>query len=534
MNVTKLFLERDGGGELTHLGSASSRICRTSGDLRVRVGNLAAALREFGVGSGDVVLIVGLSSVEMAESILAAMNIGAAAVPFSPMLGVTHLSDVIARLAPKCCIFDDCPDPSVRRALETRGCALIPLKATAETTAYGWTPYEKIIDRHAATLAFADYEDGQPALVLHGSGSSGSLKAVAMTHGALLRFFEYHNFVYSQYSDGPGSLTGTGALITGLPLTHLAGLALCLQGLMSARRTFLMGFFLPDAFLKLVEEARCAFVMLVPSLYRSLLREPYLQQMDKSALRFCITGGEPCSFELITRIEQAFGVPVVTAYSMTECLSGIGHLRHDLFARRVKPGSCGRQIFGEVALRDAEDRQQPEFGELWVRNATVRACYLDGHLNDEKLISGWFRTGDLFYRDSDGDFFHRGRTDDMFIVNGKNIYPSEIELLLMKHPAVEIACAAPVEMPGKGPVPAVLVVARQRVSIAELQEFFMKNGASHAVPRLIRLADAIPLIGPGKIDRPAAIRLLRQAALEASLESPAPSPERHSHDRTRV
>ncbi len=515
MNITKLFVGHGGRSELTHLSSATSRVSRTAGELTANVANLCGALTALNVRPGDVVLILGLSRVEIAESILAAFNIGATAMPLSPLLGAAHLTSVIDRMRPKCCVFEDLPEPSVRQRLQEHAVIMVPLKETPETRARGWKPYRQVIAMDGASLTFPDYPDDHRALVLHGSGSSGSLKAIGMTQGALLRFFEYHNFVYSQYSDGPDTLSGTGPLITGLPLTHLAGLATCLQGLMNGRRTFLMSFFLPDVYLKLMEEVRCPFVMLVPSLYRRLLHEPYLRKMDKSALRFCITGGETCSLELATQVEEAFGAPLVTAYSMTECLSGIGHRRHDLFARRLKPTSCGRQIFGELSLRDADGREQADFGELWIRNATVHRCYLDSRLNEERpAADGWFRSGDLFHRDADGDFFHRGRIDDMFICNGKNIYPPEVELLLMKHPAVELACAAAVQLPGRGPVPGAVIVARQPVSEAELQEFFMKNGPSHAVPQVIRFAANIPLIGPGKIDRPGVTRLLAQPPVE--------------------
>jgi long-chain acyl-CoA synthetase len=237
--------------------------------------------------------------------------------------------------------------------------------------------------------------------------------------------------------------------------------------------------------------------------------------MDKSALRFCIIGGEPAPAELLLEISRAFGVPVTTVYSMTECLSGIAHHRRDL-ATRVKPGSCGKPFFGEVSLRDSQGREQSEFGELWVRNATVRACYTDPALNEERLHGGWFRTGDLFSRDEDGDYFHRGRADDMFICNGKNIYPVEIEGLLSGHAAVEMACAGPVTLPGKGPVPGVLIVTRSPVTEAELQAYCMRHGASHAVPQVIRFVASLPLLGPGKIDRQGAQRLLQQSFAAAS------------------
>jgi acyl-coenzyme A synthetase/AMP-(fatty) acid ligase len=233
--------------------------------------------------------------------------------------------------------------------------------------------------------------------------------------------------------------------------------------------------------------------------------------MDKSALRFCVTGGEPCSEALAEEIEESFGVPLVTAYSMTECLSGIGHSRRELFARDVKRSSCGRQLFGEVKLCDRDGVEQPLEGELWVRNATVHRCYLQPHLNESRFHQGWYRTGDLFCRDENGDFFHRGRADDMFICNGKNLYPLELETLLARHAAIDAVCAAPVTTADKGIVPAVLVVGRDSLSESEVQEFCSRLAPSHAIPQVVRLVTALPTLTTGKTDRKRAAQWLQEA-----------------------
>jgi acyl-CoA synthetase (AMP-forming)/AMP-acid ligase II len=508
MNITRLFLGSNTDSELTHVASASVRVRRTTDELRANVASLAQTLLELGVRTSDAVLILGGSRVEIVESILATFNIGAVAVPVSPLLGTTHLNAIVARMRPSCCIFEDPPDRSVQAALGD--CVMIAIKASAESTAHGWKRYRDLLGGSPRSLAFPAYRQDHRALVIHGSGSSGALKAVAMTHEELLTFCEYNRLVFAQYSDGPDVLTSSAATVSSLPLTHLAGLGNCLLSLLTGQRAFLLSSFVPENYLRLVEETRCAHILLVPSLYRSLLREPYLGKMDKSALRFGIVGGEPCPHELLQQIEHAFSVPLVSVYSMTECLSGIAHHRRDLFSGRVKRGSVGKQFFGELSLRDTQGKEQSSLGELWVRNATVHTCYLDAQLNEERLQHGWFRTGDVFFRDADGEYFYRGRTDDMFVCSGKNIYPIEIEQLLSNHPAVEIACAAPVTLPGKGCVPGVLVIAKASVSEGELQQFCMRHGQSHAVPQVIRFAQSLPLVGPGKVDRRGVQAVLQQ------------------------
>lgn len=508
MNIAKLVL-RASHAELTHIGSSSTRISRTADELRGNISDLSESLLELGLRPRDSLLVVGGGRVEIAESILAALNVGVVVVPLSPLLGPTYLNGIIARMRPKCCIIEDLPEGSLQHALSQFGTITIAIKATAESAALGYRPYRDLVGRHQARAVFREHAAQDPALILHGSGSSGALKTIVMSHERLLTFLEYNRLVFAQYSDGQDPFTSNSAMVSSLPLTHLAGLGNTLTSLINGQRTFILSSFVPETYLKLIEETRCAHILLVPSLYRSLLKEPYLKRMDRSALRFCIIGGEPCSLEVLGELAQAFGVPFVTAYGMTECLSGIAHVRRDLYSGRIKPAGCGKQLFGEISLRDPEGHEHSDSGELWVRNATVAQCYLETGLNEQRFSNGWFRTGDLFFRDSDGVFFHRGRVDDMFICNGKNIYPLEIEQLLGTHPAVDMVCAGPVSLKGMGSVPAVMVVAKCPVGESELQEFCMRLGPSHAVPQFIHFVDALPLLGPGKVDRREALRLLQ-------------------------
>lgn len=517
MNVTSLFLGGDTHEALTHIRNAASGTTRSAQELATNVSRLRSGLARAGVRELDPVLVLCGSRVEVVEVLLAVFGMGAIAMPANPLLGTANLLEIIGRMKPTCCFFEDSPEATIRQALTDLGCLMVSLKATRGSLPTGGLAYDDLVACDTGVSQMPQLEDSTPALIIHGSGSSGKQKAVTMSHGDLLRFFEYHNYVYSQYSDGPGTLRGTSAMVTALPLSHLAGIATCLQGLMNRRRTYILSFFLPDTYLELVERARCSFIMLMPSLYRRLLASPYMQRMDRSALRFCITGGEPASDELLSDIESRFGVPVVTAYSMTECLSGIGHLRQDLFAGRITRGSAGKQLFGELTLRDGSGVVHPSEGELWVRNPTVHRCYLDAELNAKHLCDGWFRTGDLFHKDPDGHYFHRGRVDDMFICRGKNIYPIEMELLLARHPAVEAVCAAPVITRTKLQVPAALVVCRSDVSESDIQAFSSQNGPSHSIPQIVRFAETLPQLGPGKVDRRRVTQILQQACESAGL-----------------
>jgi len=489
--------------------SVRSEVVRTWEELYANTAALAGNLRDLGVRAGERILILSTSRVEVIECVLAAFSIGAAAMPVGPTMGRATLEGIVRRMRPACCMFEDFPDPEVAQALDETTRLMVSLNAIKDAAAPRAHAYGDLIRTGSRTLAFPSFSDEHPALITHSSGSSGAPKAVVMTHGSLVRFFEYHDLVWRQYADSSDSLVASSAMVTGMPLNHFAGIAISLQGILSGRASYMMSFFVPRVYLHLIERTQCAAMLLAPSLYRRLLDDSYLQDMDRSALRCCILGGEPCPPDLIRRIEVAFGVPAVIAYSMTECLSGIGHSRREIFAQSVKPGSCGRQLFGEVSLRDTDGALRDDFGELWVRNGTVHPCYLEPEMNEARLRDGWFRTGDLFVRDADGNFFHRGRVDDMFICNGKNIYPLEMELLLQQHPGVEAACAAPVTSQHKGTIPAVLVVASRPLTSRDVQEHFRRNGPIHTLPQVVMFVDALPLLGSGKVDRRQAASLLQ-------------------------
>jgi acyl-CoA synthetase (AMP-forming)/AMP-acid ligase II len=132
-------------------------------------------------------------------------------------------------------------------------------------------------------------------------------------------------------------------------------------------------------------------------------------------------------------------------------------------------------------------------------------------VNRERIVDGWLKTGDVFNRDAEGFFYFKGRTDDMFNSGGENVYPLEVENVLLRHPAVAEVSVVPVPHRLKGEVPVAMVVkARDRdVSEDELKQFSLVNAPAYAHPRRITFVDELPLNGPGKIDRKLVQQILR-------------------------
>jgi long-chain acyl-CoA synthetase len=508
MNIVRVFLDEADALALTDVHSSGARSSRSHRHLARNVCRLAIEMRRMGVRTGDSVIILCATHIAAVEAILAAMAIGAVAVPIDSLLGMDPILAIVEALLPAFCVCDGPLVPTLEAALARTCHAFL---STRQNTGKNldYLSYDSLVEKSVANIEFPEIPGDRLALITYTSGSSGRPKGVTFTHGQLDTFFRYHTFLHSQFHE-PQMAPSSNPVVSVLPLTHLGGLALGLQGLVSRRPTYLMDAFLPEPFLRLVADMGCQSIMLVPSMYRSLLKEAALRELDLSRLRFCITLGEPCSPGLAQQITAALGhVTVVSAYGLTECFTGLGHLRSELAAGRVKPGSCGTHAFGEIRLVDADGQDADTFGELVVRNESVHACYLDNELNASRIVNGWFRTRDLFFKDPDGCFFYRGRCDDMFICNGKNVYPAQLETLFTDHPAVELACATSVQTGDGDVVPALFIVPRAAISETEIIDFAARNGPRYAIPRLVHFTPSAPKLGPGKIDRAEVARVLQ-------------------------
>jgi long-chain acyl-CoA synthetase len=482
----------------------------TFADLVGRVAALRDTLQKLGVGPGDRLMTLTGNPLRTIEGILAAIDGDGGAVPVNPGLGAAGLAQVLVQLRPACCLVDEASGPHLEQVLSDLGGAAWAVASvpTAERCRLYRLAY-RAADVEPTAISGPDT---QAALIMLSSGSEGVPKAIRMTRAQLDAFLSYHDVLYSQYVSE--AQRGT-PFVSALPLTHLGGLGVCLQALTTGRPIHLVLPFVPDRYLEVVQASQCNTLMLVPGMFTSLLRYPRLRPSHTDSVQFCITLGEPCAAELEQEIAERFSATVTSAYGLTECLTGIGYPRADLLDGGVRRGSCGRLLFGEARLGEQSAVGTSRFGELWVKNPTVHECYLDEAMNKARFVDGWFRTNDLFSSDDDGYYFYRGRADDMFVYNGENIYPADIEAALRSHPSVQSVCGGPV-MNGRGVrVPAALVVAQGTVAKSDLLKFALRNAPAYVVPHFIEFAADVPRLASGKTDRRSALRML-QSSFEAS------------------
>jgi long-chain acyl-CoA synthetase len=331
-------------------------------------------------------------------------------------------------------------------------------------------------------------------------------------------FLHWQRRLFTAFPDDPADLLPS-PRINALPLAHFGGLSFVLQALLDGRTVHLPRAIAPYDYLALATRESCHLLMLVPALYEALLRDAPAPPRN-SSLRYCLTMGEAVTPQLVAIISDALDVRVYSAYGMSEGLSGLSHHGVDIPAN-----SCGRHLFGELrlvadpeqAIRRGDSKGDTtagsaDEGELWVRNATTFPCYRAAELNAQKFIDGWYRTGDRFRRDLQGNHYFLGRIDAMCVVNGRNVYPAELEQVFLQHAEVSDCMAAVMALdkgrrrlgvliclcPGSGLTPAALV------------DWFLVHGALHATPAWLVLGKGIPRNAAGKRDRLAVAALLQQ------------------------
>jgi long-chain acyl-CoA synthetase len=329
------------------------------------------------------------------------------------------------------------------------------------------------------------------------AGSTGTPKGIFHTHGGMLWGIEHSQKYW------PPELSERRIIAS--PMFHKNAMRGNIKPTLRGGASFVvMKRFEPRPFLQVLADHKVTAAGGVPTIYAEVLKHPDLiAANDYSALATITMGSSTVPVELLERIERAFPTAnVKEGYGLTE---GGAPLRVPLDGRKQPIGSVGVLApETEVKLIDADGKIDPKRGVMWMRSPYVLKEYVNQPvLTREKLQDGWFCTGDLFRVDDDGFFYFIGRNDDMFSCGGENIYPKEVENLILTLPAVADVVVTPLPHTTKGYAPAAVIVCKSGQSIAAdaVQDFCAKNGAAFAVPRAILFIPEIPMTGVGKPDR---------------------------------
>jgi long-chain acyl-CoA synthetase len=475
----------------------------TYGDLQLRLDRVASTLARLGLRPGDRLAMSISNRVEFVETMFGAMRAGVVPVPLNTKLGPDALRYVIEDSGALGAVVETAANANVVRIVSDLG---LRLRIGLGAPEAGWLDYEGELGASDPGFAPPPLAPDHMAFLPYTSGSTGKPKGVVLTHAGQRWWLD----CLQRYWPIP---TESRALVA-VPLYHKNAMAGAIKPMLAAGGSVvLLPDFRPARFLHALSDYRCTHASGVPAVFTLLLQERELiASLDFASLKGLKIGSAPTPSELLQAVEGAFGAPATESYGLTE--GGPVMIGPPIDGRPVPRGSCG-VVWpeGEVKLVTVEGQESSTHGELWVRNPGVTPGYFRlPEVNRERLKDGWLKTGDVFDCDADGFFYFKGRTDDMFNSGGENIYPLEVENMLLRHPAVAEASVVPAPHAIKGEVPVALVVKAKgrEVSEEELKQFCLANGPAYAHPRRIDFTDELPLNGPGKIDRKVVQRIMRE------------------------
>jgi long-chain acyl-CoA synthetase len=359
------------------------------------------------------------------------------------------------------------------------------------------------VEREAAEAPPVPRDDGDLAVILYTSGTTGAPKAVALTHANLE--------ANARSAASLSELSREEWALAVLPLSHSYGLTVMNAGNVLGSRAVLLRWFNPEAVLDAIQRFRAVSMAGVPTMYLYLLHYPDADRFDTRSMRAWGSGAAPLPVEVVAPFERKFGGKLLEGYGLSEAAPVVA--AHRLSGVR-KLGSVGQAIPGvTVSIRDDGDRALAagDVGEICVRGPNVMAGYFKNpEATAEALRGGWLRTGDMGRLDEDGFLFIVERKKDLIIRGGLNVYPREVEEALYAHPKVAEAAVVGMADPlmGEDVRAWVVLKAGETATDAELAAFCETRLARFKCPKQIRFTDSLPKSPIGKILR----RELRERA----------------------
>jgi len=464
----------------------------TYSELLDRSRAVQAHLAQHGVGPGDRVASLMQNGIRHLDLLFACGRLGAIYAPLNWRLSQREVAALLDDLAPWVVVSDDefahlvaTSDARIRR---------LPSESLPTST-------------HTALAAPTAIHMATPWLILYTGGTTGVPKGAVLTHGSIL-----WNCINTAISWGL-SEGDVGPSFT--PMFHTGGFnVFTLPLLLLGGRVVLPSRFKPAAALDILEQERPTVLFMVPTMFQLTAEEPRFKQADLSSLRWAISGGAPLP-EPVYRV-WSHKVPVFKqGYGLTE-VGPNNFATPDVDAVR-KAGSVGRlTYFAQARIVDdqGQDVADDVPGELLLTGPHM--C--DGYWRRpeetaDAVRDGWFRTGDIARRDSEGYYYIVDRKKDMIITGGENVYPNEVEAVLYNHPAIRQVAVVGVPDPLWGEAVTALVSLQRGASVTseELRIHTRAGLARYKVPKRFIVVDELPTSAAGKILRTASRHLAEHA-----------------------
>lgn len=448
-------------------------------------------LREQGVDVGDRVLIVAENCSAVVTLLFALSEIGAWPAVVNARLSEREIETIRAHCGPRLMLFTHGASPDALRhgvryrAREIAPAGLGPLMMAA--------PDSNAV-REPEALAH------EVAVLIYTSGTTGQPKGVMATHRGLLHF--------AHVSATSRDMTQADCAYAVMPMSHIFGLATLLLATFEAGASLhLAARFSAEEVVKALNASEISILQGVPTLFTRIVA--YVREhggtVHAPRLRYLYTGGGPLDPTLKQQVETLFGMPLHHGYGMTEYAGSLFITRMDRPRKDVSSGEIVEGAELRVVGPDGADAPRGEPGELWVRGPGVmRGYYREPGLTAEVLdAQGWLKTGDLGRLDADGALFIVGRSKDLIIRSGFNVYPIEVESVINTYEAVrQSAVVGRRDAEGNEEVVA-FVEAKEGATIdaADLAHYLSERLSAYKRPSEIVTIDMIPTTASGKLQK---------------------------------
>ncbi|OCW84371.1 long-chain fatty acid--CoA ligase [Nocardia farcinica] len=495
-------------------------------ELDVRSAAVASALRASGVSDRDVVLLYLTNSVEFVVAYYGSLRAGATVTLVNPLQPVPGLRRQIAETA--AVVGFTQIEQSARLRSAAVGTALttvVTVDGAADAPeGIDTVPLAEFVVGHETAPPVSTTSDDVAHLAFTG-GTTGVSKGVRVLHrnvlGNVTQMIAWragHSVAVGtdglltltpRSSENPGVVPGHAATVVVSPLFHAHALINMSFFLLCGATHVFAGRFEPGRMLALIEAHRASYVTGSPAMWHALAVHPDVSTRDLTSVRVVSSGAAPIDHVTLEQLEKAFPASaIVEGYGLTDltCLVSSAPLTS---GGRYRLGSVGLPTFDtQIEIRAVDDPAvvlpPGEKGQLWVRGPQVTDGYLDHpEKTAEQFVDGWLDTGDIAYRDADGYLYICDRAKDMLIYKGYNVYPRELEEILVTHPDVGAAAVVAREAGAVGQEPVAFLVARDGhvIDADAVSDFVAAQVLPYKKIRDVYVVDELPTSAAGKVQK---------------------------------